>query len=264
LLQLSDFGSLRESFTSLLKVDQPIEIQLAALDVLCSFGDPRTASILLLRRSQLSQQMQHAIRMRLMSRSQWTVQLLEDSQANQFAAGELQILSKSSNKEIKRLADQLLKQATSPSKDALIRNYQKSLSLLGTALEGKKIFEKHCANCHRASGIGFEIGPNLAAMKSRGKAAILSNVLDPNREVNPSFNSYIVQLDDGRNVNGMITNETSNSITLTSANNKAQTVSRDQIEAIKNSGLSLMPEGLEKDISVEQMADLLEFLMSSN
>lgn len=264
LLQLSDFGSLRESFTSLLKVDQPIEIQLAALDVLCSFGDPRTASILLLRRSQLSQQMQHAIRMRLMSRSQWTVQLLEDSQANQFAAGELQILSKSSNKQIKRLADQLLKQATSPSKDALIRNYQKSLSLLGTALEGKKIFEKHCANCHRASGIGFEIGPNLAAMKSRGKAAILSNVLDPNREVNPSFNSYIVQLDDGRNVNGMITNETSNSITLTSANNKAQTVSRDQIEAIKNSGLSLMPEGLEKDISVEQMADLLEFLMSSN
>ena len=104
----------------------------------------------------------------------------------------------------------------------------------------------------------------MTVTKSRGKAAILGNVLDPNREVNPSFNSYIVQLDDGRNVNGMITNETSNSITLTSANNKAQTVSRDQIEAIKNSGLSLMPEGLEKDISVEQMADLLEFLMSSN
>lgn len=264
LLQLADFASLKEPFTSLLKVDQPIEIQLAALNVLCSFGDPSTASILLSQRSQLSQQMQDAIRTRLMSRSQWAIELLKDSKTNQFAVGELQVLSKSSNNEISGLAKRLIKQATSPSKDALIKNYQKSLLMLGQASKGKKIFEKHCANCHKAAGIGYEIGPNLVAMKSRGKAAILSNVLDPNREVNPSFNNYIVQLDDGRSVNGMITNETSNSITLTSAGNKSQTVSRDKIEAIKNSGLSLMPEGLEKEISVEQMADLLEFLMNSN
>lgn len=263
LLRLADYDSIETSVRSLIKIDQPIEIQLAALDVLCSFGNSETASKLISLRPMLSQQIQDAIRKKLLSRSQWTIELLKESTAIQFVAGELLVLSKSSNVEVRKLASELIKKSASPSKEALISAYQKSLSILGRASVGRKIFEKHCSNCHKASGLGFEIGPNLAAMKSRGKSAILSNVLDPNREVNPAFANYIVQLDDGRNVTGMITGETSNSITLTEAGNKSQTVSRDQIEAIKNSGLSLMPEGFEKEISIEQMADLLEFLMTS-
>ena len=51
------------------------------------------------------------------------------------------------------------------------------------------------------------IGPNLAAMRSRGAEAILTNVLDPNREVNPQYLNYIVQTRSGRSLSGMIASE---------------------------------------------------------
>ena len=97
--------------------------------------------------------------------------------------------------------------------------------------------------------------------QARGKAAILTNVLDPNREVNPAYVNYLVETTDGRSLTGMIVNETGTSITLQKEKKQQVEVPKSDIEAIKNTGLSLMPSGLEKDIPIDQMADLLEFLM---
>ncbi|MEC9093604.1 MAG: hypothetical protein VX438_12905, partial [Planctomycetota bacterium] len=63
---------------------------------------------------------------------------------------------------------------------------------------------------------------------------------------------------------GMIDNESDNGISLKQEKNKVTNLARSEIEAIKNSRLSLMPSGLEKEITVDQMADLLEFLMNAN
>ncbi|MEC8302191.1 MAG: hypothetical protein VX035_10795, partial [Planctomycetota bacterium] len=91
---------------------------------------------------------------------------------------------------------------------------------------------------------------------------ILTNVLDPNREINPLYLSYIIETVDGRQVAGMISDETANSITLQQGEDKKEVILRTDIAALSSTGMSLMPEGLERDIPVEAMRDLLAFLMS--
>jgi putative heme-binding domain-containing protein len=99
-------------------------------------------------------------------------------------------------------------------------------------------------------------------MKNRGREAILVNVLDPNREVNPQYKTYNVITTDGRSLSGMLTAETASSITLTQAEGKAETVLRIDIESLRGSGLSLMPEGLEKVLDPQQLADVMAFIMA--
>ena len=97
-------------------------------------------------------------------------------------------------------------------------------------------------------------------MKARGPEAILVNVLDPNREVNPQYLSYAVRLLDGRTLAGMISSETATGVTLRRADNQTDTVLRIDIDQLKSTGQSLMPEGLERQIDQQAMADLLAYL----
>ena len=93
---------------------------------------------------------------------------------------------------------------------------------------------------------------------------MLTDILDPNRTVEPRYSSYIAALADGRTVVGLLSAESSASITLKLANGVEETIQRNQIEQFRSSGRSLMPEGVEKDITPAQMADLLEYLCTPN
>jgi putative heme-binding domain-containing protein len=116
--------------------------------------------------------------------------------------------------------------------------------------------------CHKAEGFGHEIGPNLAAMKSRGAESILVNVLDPNREVNPQYLGYLVLTHDGRTLTGMISGEGATSITLRRAESATDEVLRSDIERIQSTGLSIMPEGFEEVIYHEEMSDLISYILT--
>ena len=88
------------------------------------------------------------------------------------------------------------------------------------------------------------------------------NVLDPNREVKPKYLTYILETSDGLILTGMIASETANSITIRRVDGTTVAVQRVEIEALRSTGLSFMPEGLEKMIDVPAMADLLSYLDS--
>jgi hypothetical protein len=85
-------------------------------------------------------------------------------------------------------------------------------------------------------------------------------ILDPNRAVEAKFLSYTAATRDGRQFAGMLAAETGNSITLVAQENKQQTILRTEIEELESSGKSLMPEGMEKDLPPQALADLLAFL----
>jgi len=108
---------------------------------------------------------------------------------------------------------------------------------------------------------GKDVGPNLASIRQWNPEQALINILDPNREVAPNFVGYTVETKDGRTLDGIITDESVASVTLKRAEGVTETVFRRDIVTITGSGLSLMPEGLESAITVEQMADLLAFLL---
>ncbi|HRX80918.1 MAG TPA: c-type cytochrome, partial [Pirellulaceae bacterium] len=116
--------------------------------------------------------------------------------------------------------------------------------------------------CHQLEGAGHAIAPNLAAMQNRGPEAILSNVLVPNREVNPQYLNYALITTDGRALTGIIAAETATSVTLKRADNATDTVLRIDIEELRSTGVSLMPEGMEKQLDKQAMADLIEYIQS--
>ncbi|HIN71575.1 MAG TPA: c-type cytochrome, partial [Dehalococcoidia bacterium] len=140
--------------------------------------------------------------------------------------------------------------------------YQVVLQREGNEARGKLVFKKNCSACHRLEEVGNAIGAELMGIRQRGLAAALLNVLDPNREVKPKYLTYILETSDGRILTGMIASETANSITIRRADGTTVAVQRVEIEALRSTGLSFMPEGLEKMIDVPAMADLLSYLDS--
>jgi putative heme-binding domain-containing protein len=130
----------------------------------------------------------------------------------------------------------------------------------GDASKGKSVFAQQCAKCHRHGGEGGMVGPDLTGMAAHPKGELLINILDPSRSVEGNFVSYTVATTDGRMFNGLLASETRTSVELIDTEGKAQKLQRDDIEELVASKKSLMPEGFEKQISPESIADLLEFL----
>ena len=100
----------------------------------------------------------------------------------------------------------------------------------------------------------------MSDVRNRSRLALLHDILDPNAKVEPRFTSYSVVKEDGTVFNGLIISETSEAVVFQMPEGKQQTIGRAEIEEIRAGNVSLMPEGVEKEVSVQEMADLLEFL----
>jgi len=121
---------------------------------------------------------------------------------------------------------------------------------------------KTCATCHQAEGRGIDVGPNLATVTNRSPDELLVHILDPNREVAPNFVNYNVATESGRVFSGIIAEESAGALVLKRAEGASDVIPRDQIETVASTGISLMPEGLEKGLSHQDLADLIAFVRS--
>jgi putative heme-binding domain-containing protein len=172
------------------------------------------------------------------------------------------LLMKHSNAQIRERALQLFSDSVAGPRKEILQTYLSALKETGDAMRGKRIFEKQCQICHKLGSTGHNVGPSLATIKHRRTDEILTAILDPNREIGPNFVQYAILLNDGRTATGMIAEETAAGVTLMQQESKTEVILRSNIEEISNTGISLMPEGLEKNISVEEMSDLLFYLRS--
>jgi putative membrane-bound dehydrogenase-like protein len=264
-LRLSSFGEQQELLGSLLAPAIPAEVQAAALATLGSYDTAGVAELIIGRFSILSPRLKGQATDVLLSRPAWTLSLLAAIETGGISTGDLdpvrlKLLSEHRNEAIRARAAKLLAASQLSRRADVVEAYRGVLEMTGDASRGQQVFAKTCAACHKVQGVGFEIGPSLAAMKARGSEAILLNVLDPNREVNPQYLNYAVLTTDGRQLTGMIAAETATGVTLRRADNATDTILRIDIEQLKSTGMSLMPEGVEKQIDQQAMADLLEFL----
>jgi putative heme-binding domain-containing protein len=101
------------------------------------------------------------------------------------------------------------------------------------------------------------VAPDFATLRERTPESILEHTLDPNREVLPEYLSYAAVTRDGRVLTGIIASETEISITLRRAEGVEEVVSRSELARLESSGVSLMPEGLEKDLTPQDLADII-------
>jgi putative membrane-bound dehydrogenase-like protein len=144
----------------------------------------------------------------------------------------------------------------------VVAEYQNVLSLEGDVARGEAVFKKICSACHKTGGIGHQVAPDLASVKNKSDADLLISILDPNREAQPNFNVYTVVTNQGRVYNGIIATESAGSITLRRAEAKEDVILRSNIDQLISTGLSLMPVGLEKDLSRQDFADVISFVKS--
>jgi putative membrane-bound dehydrogenase-like protein len=266
LLALDTFKNSGAELAGLISNRQPQDVQSAALGTLSQFTDSSVAETLLTAWPGLSPRLRAEATEALFARSDRLEALLAAAEKGTLALSDLesarlQSLAKHPNEAIRKQAEPLLAKVKVSSRQELVTAYNEALTKPGDAGRGKQVFQKVCAACHRLENFGNEIGPSLASFRTRGPEAILVNVLDPNREVNPQYVNYLLVTADGRSVTGMIASETANSVTLRRAENATDTVERADIEELRSSGMSIMPEGLEKQIDPAAMADLLAYLM---
>ena len=129
----------------------------------------------------------------------------------------------------------------------------------GDAAKGKALFTGACATCHRLGDLGkIDVGPPLAGIGVHGRAELLTHIIDPNREVDPSFWQWNVTNRRGETLTGVIASENATTLVLRNPAGDVE-IKKDDITNRENTRRSLMPEGLEA-LGAESLRDILTFL----
>jgi len=266
-LRLATFADARAAFLDLADGRHSPRIQQSAVELLSGYDDPSVASLLIDAWPRLSPAVRETVANVLTSNATRATALLEAIAAKDLDAGALpqtarQLLQQHPDAEIRRLAVKSLAETAVSKRDDVVRDYRRALDLQGNVTRGQALFEKHCATCHKLGGKGYEVGPNLAAIKTRGAEFILLNVLDPSREVNPQFVNYTLVTKNGEVKTGMIASESPTAVTFKRAEGTAETVLRLDIDELRSTGQSLMPDGFEKQLDPQALSDIVALLMS--
>jgi putative membrane-bound dehydrogenase-like protein len=178
----------------------------------------------------------------------------------ELSAAQIQTLINSKNAPFAAVAKSVLAEVLPPARTDVLTSYATAASKRGDAAKGRIVFQSRCMACHKAGAEGFSVGPDLVTVKNRGREALLAAVLDPNREVAAQYIGYTVNKRDGSILEGLITDDSASGFTLTVMGGTAIPIKRSEIKGTTSSGRSLMPEGLEKGLSPDDFADLLEFI----
>jgi putative membrane-bound dehydrogenase-like protein len=265
-LGMGYFPTVRPTLEPLLDSREPLAIQAAAVALIGGFPDPQAIEVLIDAWPSLAPRVKEAALEPLSTRPDRALALLAAIEAGHIPAADIpearfRLLAASKHPDVSTGATKMLARVGSAHRQDVLALYHDCLALDGDVERGRMVFRTACASCHRVEGTGHALGPNLASMKTRGPEAILVNVLDPNREVNPLYMNYVCITQDGRTVTGMLASETSTSVTLRRAEGVEDTVLRSDIEELRSLGQSMMPEGLEKQVDPQGMADLIAYLM---
>jgi putative membrane-bound dehydrogenase-like protein len=130
----------------------------------------------------------------------------------------------------------------------------------GDPYRGKQFFQTKCATCHTLFGEGAKIGPDLTGTDRRNRDFLVTSVVDPSAVIRNEYVAYVVATTNGRVLNGLVTEATPQTVTLVDAKNERTTLARQDIEEMKPSPQSLMPEKLLDDLDEQQIRDLFAYL----
>jgi putative membrane-bound dehydrogenase-like protein len=264
-LTLDKFENAEPMLEKLLSPQEPAAIRSAVLSACAQFDSPQVAKLVLSQWAKFSPgERSQAIEL-LLRRGSWALALAQHLEKENVRITTLEPahaarLENYPAAKVRNIIRKLRGQAPPEDRQKVFNDYREIALAGGDAKLGKQVFEKNCAVCHEIGGVGTAVGPNLAAMVSRGAESVLFNVLAPNVEADPRFLEYVVLTNDGEVISGVIAGETSTAVTLRGPENKTRTVLRVDIDDIHTTGKSLMPEGFEKLIDKKSMADLLQFL----
>lgn len=249
---------------ALLSSNLPDGLKIGVLNDLCEFGGSKGAKA-------AADAFQHFTRNpalttsaldSILKRPEATRALLDAVKAGSidrtaFSPGDVARLRSHPNKPLARRANELF-QVNNAAKAAIIAKLTPEVEKPGNAENGKLLYSAACAVCHKLGDLGMAVGPPLDGMGAHGPAELLIHIVDPNREVDPSFWAFNISTKKGELLQGVITSENSATVTLATQAGVRE-IAKSDIEKRENTGRSLMPEGLD-GLGAEALRDILTFI----
>lgn len=268
LLSHMNYVEISPVLLALLDQRQTQPIQLATLGTLSKFSNPDVATELIRRWNSFTPRVRAEAISVLLARPERATALLQaiqagTIQANALDSTQVKLLTTYRDPSVRVLAAKVLGAKPAGTRQQVIDKFMTAIDTAGDAVKGKKIYEERCISCHRSSGEGFALGPDLVTVKTTGKEKLLTNIIDPNREVRPEYVAYVAETGEEDSLVGLVVNETTASVTLRQAYGKETVIPRANITKMRSQGQSLMPEGLEANLSTQDMANLLEYISTA-
>ena len=271
------FGQVRQDscLPTLLKIvreESPEAVVSAALISLISYHDFRIPATVLERYNKFSSQTRPVAQSLLASRAPWTRSWLQQVASGKIAKETIPLslvrrMLLHSDPQIKTIIDQqwgAVSGATTAQMKQQIVTYRKTLQTgSGHPAHGKKLFLQHCGKCHVLFNEGGKVGPNLTSFKRDDLANMLLNVVNPSIEIRKGFETYALFTDDGRTLNGFIEDQDSRVVVLRGIDGQRIVVAKEQIDEMAAVPRSIMPEGILKPLSDQQVRDLFAYLRAS-
>ncbi len=241
------------------------ELRLAAVRSLAAHPRKEVASLLLESWAGYTPAVRREVLEALFQRGDRLVFLLENLESGKIQPSELdpariRQLIDNRQADIRERARKILQKELPEERQRVLQRYQGALTKKGNRERGQEVFRKNCATCHRIAGVGILVGPDISDTRTKTAEQLLNDILNPNAAIDSNYVNYLVTTRSGKVLSGIIVSETASSVTLRRAENQTDTVLRSDIEEIRSTGQSLMPEGMEKTISLDEMSDLLSFL----
>jgi putative heme-binding domain-containing protein len=244
----------------------------AALGALHSYADPAIGAKVLALYRELPEQVRDVAQSLLASRKAWAEALVAAIDSGKVDAKTL------SEPTVRRLmlfdSPKILEtcrkhfgELSGPSPEALRAQIESLTDVMrlakGNPYAGKPLYNQMCGKCHTLFGQGGKIGPDLTAYKRDDLRGMLLNVLHPSAEIREGFENFVVRTVDGRILTGLIADQDANVVVVRGADGQNISLARSEVEDLRASPQSLMPEGQLKELTEQQIRDLFAYLRST-
>ena len=253
----------------LLEPKYPPEVQSAALTSLARLkNNSDVPQILILTFRRFAPGLRTQVLETLLSRDEWRDLLLAALETKQLAPTDLDATSRQrlldhKSKAVRERAAKLLAVDLNTDRAKLVTEYLPTVRAGGDVQHGSQLFAKRCAQCHKLGSVGHAVGPDLASLTDKSPEAMLTAILDPNRAVETKFLTFAAVTKSGVTHTGILASETASSLTLRAAEAKETTLLRNELDELQSSTKSLMPEGLEKEVSPADAAALIAYIRNN-
>ncbi len=239
---------------------------------LAVFDDPQLPSVLLLQFARLKEPTRDAVVVTLCARPAWARLLLAAVASgtidrSRIPAFQVRQMAAFSDAEVRRQVSKLWPELKTMSAAKRTRIDQLKLQMAPAVLasadqaQGRRRFTQTCATCHTLFGQGGKIGPDLTGSQRSNVDYLLENIVDPSAIVQPAYKMSTIALADGRVLNGIVIEQVGPTLTVQTPTERL-VLNRADVEEIRKSDLSLMPDGLLDVLPEKEIRDLLSYLMS--
>lgn len=250
------------------KASKP-ELRGGLLNTLGRTQGEQTAAVVLANYDQLEPDLQPRAVELLTQRTPWAKELVKAVAAGKIPptalnANQIQRMQASKDEWLvkeSRARFGTIRATRNPQREQLIAQIRRQFrEKPGDPVAGAAVFQRVCSQCHVIHGQGQQVGPDITRNGRSSYDQLLSNVFDPSLVIGPAYQAWNIQTTDGRVLTGLLVEKNDRRTVLKVQGGKLETISADDVEESAISPLSLMPEGLEKQLQPKELFDLLAFL----